>query len=426
MPIYYQNGGDDGSQSSSPPIAIPGANSNDDEGNRGNPFDGLTTLLTTPSSLGTGSNTFLAACRPNVNNSNSNSPWQTLGYSPMISGPRSVRLPNLDAREARRAAAAAANARLLGNNESTSSADQVKFKRSRSHSLGNEREKLLNDVDDDTSNFNHDSSPLHLGESLLKRRTPSGLSLLDLNDETVGVGLTATDGIETLEGGYGSTTDGATPVRTDIEPAKEAEVGLEDTATHPTSTMRYSQSCSIGDLNPTTPTSPQPSPKHQQGTTNNIHKQNSLLEELKAEFETQSNPPILSFLYALVNMSIVLPVLMSFGSIIYHDDFFRPYLSVLMKLTVISGAIHQLTFATVSSLPFAVGQVQDAGLIFLSAMARDLVSRLKGMGADDTSILATVTIGLSLYTALLGFALVVVGRMNFASYCQLLPSSVVG
>lgn len=59
-------------------------------------------------------------------------------------------------------------------------------------------------------------------------------------------------------------------------------------------------------------------------------------------------------------------------------------------------------------------------------MARDLVSRLKGMGADDTSILATVTIGLSLYTALLGFALVVVGRMNFASYCQLLPSSVVG
>ena len=82
-----------------------------------------------------------------------------------------------------------------------------------------------------------------------------------------------------------------------------------------------------------------------------------------------------------------------------------------------------LNFSTVTKL---VGQVQDAGLIFLSAMARDLVSRLKAMGVDDESILATVTVGLSLYTATLGCVLIIIGKFKLASYCQLLPSSVVG
>jgi SulP family sulfate permease len=33
-------------------------------------------------------------------------------------------------------------------------------------------------------------------------------------------------------------------------------------------------------------------------------------------------------------------------------------------MTVVSGVVHQLCFSMFSSLPFAVGQVQDAGLIF--------------------------------------------------------------
>jgi len=153
--------------------------------------------------------------------------------------------------------------------------------------------------------------------------------------------------------------------------------------------------------------------------------------EMESEEETEldgeeSTPPLLSVLYALVNCSIVLPVMFSFGSIIYHDDFFRPYLAVMMKLTVVSGAVHQIVFSTLSSLPFAVGQVQDAGLIFLSAMATDLVQRLKSIGADDEAILATLTIGLSAYTAVMGAALVLVGKFELASYCQLLPTSVVG
>ena len=63
----------------------------------------------------------------------------------------------------------------------------------------------------------------------------------------------------------------------------------------------------------------------------------------------------------MINTSIVLPIVMSFGSIIYRDDFFRPYLSGLIQLTIVSGAVHQISFSTFSTLPFAVGSVQDAG-----------------------------------------------------------------
>lgn len=59
----------------------------------------------------------------------------------------------------------------------------------------------------------------------------------------------------------------------------------------------------------------------------------------------------------------------SFGTIIYHDAAYGPYLPTLIKLTVISSMVHQLCFSTFSSLPYSIGQVQDAGLIFLSAMA---------------------------------------------------------
>ena len=138
------------------------------------------------------------------------------------------------------------------------------------------------------------------------------------------------------------------------------------------------------------------------------------------------NPPSISITYGLINSAIVLPVLISFGSIIYHDEFFRPYIPLLVKLCVVSGTVHQIVFSTFSSLPFSVGQVQDAGLIFLSKIASDLVRRCKEKEHDDEEILATVTIGLGLCTALLGLGLLIVGYFKLASTVQLLPTPVVG
>ncbi|GKY95087.1 hypothetical protein MPSEU_000472800 [Mayamaea pseudoterrestris] len=108
------------------------------------------------------------------------------------------------------------------------------------------------------------------------------------------------------------------------------------------------------------------------------------------------------------------------------DTFFSPYMPVLVKLTLVSGIVHQLCFCAFSSLPFAIGQVQDAGLIFLSNMASDMVKA--GMEQDDSAdrILATVTVSLSLCTVVLGVGLVVIGRLRLAQYVRMLPTCVIG
>jgi len=273
------------------------------------------------------------------------------------------------------------------------------------------------EYDDDRS-----TSPLLLGEEILKRRTPSGLSLMDLDSGDFPTIFQKNGDVESNDYGAIRTT---TTTRTKVTPTymlplkKEGEESIKPITT--------SQSCSIAKLNPTDSPPPPTPPSTGKKPKKVSSSDKTLVQELKEEFASQSNPPILSLLYGIVNLFIVLPVITSFGSIIYHDEFFRPYMSALMKLTVVSGVVHQLTFATFSSLPFAVGQVQDAGLIFLSAMATDIVSKLKSReDVDDESILATVTVGLSAYTAVLGCALVLIGKFQLASYCQLLPSAVVG
>jgi hypothetical protein len=149
---------------------------------------------------------------------------------------------------------------------------------------------------------------------------------------------------------------------------------------------------------------------------------NEILEDLRAHFAQTKTSIGVSVMYGIVNAVIVLPVLMSFGNIIYHDAFFRPYLPVLIKLTVLSGVVHQICFSTWSTLPFSVGQVQDAGLIFLSAIATNIVSYCKARNYDDETILATTVVGLSIFTACLGLSLVVIGRLKLASYIQVLPT----
>jgi len=150
------------------------------------------------------------------------------------------------------------------------------------------------------------------------------------------------------------------------------------------------------------------------------------------EDETNKKEPfVISALYGLINVTIILPVIMSFGTIIYKDKAFEEYLPVLVKLTVLSGAVHQICFSIFSSLPFAVGQVQDAGLIFLSAMAGTIVNYCQSTNSNpydpvEERILATTTVLLPLSTAILGIGLILIGQANLASYVQLLPTPVVG
>ena len=64
--------------------------------------------------------------------------------------------------------------------------------------------------------------------------------------------------------------------------------------------------------------------------------------------------------------------------------------SQLVRLVLFSSAVHQTMFSRCSSLPFAIGQVQDAGLIFLSKMADDTVKQMQAAGVGST---ITLTLG---------------------------------
>ena len=148
--------------------------------------------------------------------------------------------------------------------------------------------------------------------------------------------------------------------------------------------------------------------------------------------------PIKNFLsyliYATVNVIISVPGLYGYTAIIFNHAIFLSHRNQLAKLVILSSAVHQLAFTTCSSLPtFAIGTVQDAGLIFLSTMANHLVEALlrEDGGDDDDSdasrsispereqvIVSTVLVLLSLGTATLGIVLILMGHFRLAEYVR--------
>ena len=135
---------------------------------------------------------------------------------------------------------------------------------------------------------------------------------------------------------------------------------------------------------------------------------------------------VLDAFYGFVNLVILTPVAISFTSIIFAHPIFYRHLPSLCKLVLFSSAVHQMSFTTFSTLPFAVGQVQDAGLIFLSAMAFDMVESMKKEGRNEDTIVSTVVVILSVGTALLGVALIIIGQLKLASAVQYIPVPVIG
>lgn len=134
---------------------------------------------------------------------------------------------------------------------------------------------------------------------------------------------------------------------------------------------------------------------------------------------------LLDMLYGLINGIMVIPVSISFTSIIFKDHHFQAALPSLVKLVLFSSLVHQIAFTLLSSLPFAVGQVQDAGLIFLSAMAVDIATTLSEEHQLD-KIISTTAFTLAIATLLLGFVLVGIGRLKLAGVVQYIPMPVIG
>ncbi|KAE9120100.1 hypothetical protein PF010_g7626 [Phytophthora fragariae] len=107
-----------------------------------------------------------------------------------------------------------------------------------------------------------------------------------------------------------------------------------------------------------------------------------------------------------------------------HKDF-EDFMPALSKLVMFSSVVHQVMFTLMSSLPFSIGQVQDAGLIFLSTMATSICDSL----GDDVPVEAKVTtsiVTIGIATAALGVCLVVMGKLRLAALASYLPMPVIG
>ena len=136
-------------------------------------------------------------------------------------------------------------------------------------------------------------------------------------------------------------------------------------------------------------------------------------------------------LYGIIHATIVIPVILTFTTIIYSHTLYHPYYPILTSCTLFSSLMHQIVFSTLSTLPFAIGQVQDAGLIFLSNMATQLALHYSSSNDDPNIIdiehlIPTTMMALSLSTIVLGMALMIIGYYQWAQYVQLLPTCVVG
>ena len=94
---------------------------------------------------------------------------------------------------------------------------------------------------------------------------------------------------------------------------------------------------------------------------------------------------------------------------VFKDPLYHPYIEPLCKLFFLASALHQVVVCLRSDVPNAVGQVQDVGLIFLSAMASSVAALCTAAGRDAASALGTSLLTMAASTLLVGLGLVAVG-----------------
>eukprot|EP00934_Nitzschia_sp_Nitz4_P003219 Nitzschia sp. Nitz4//scaffold16_size188269//130393//133293//NITZ4_001806-RA/size188269-augustus-gene-0.81-mRNA-1//1//CDS//3329538562//3209//frame0 len=135
---------------------------------------------------------------------------------------------------------------------------------------------------------------------------------------------------------------------------------------------------------------------------------------------------IYCLIYALVNVIISAPGLYGYAAVIFNNAVFNNHMNALSKLVIFSSLVHQLGFLMFSSLDFAIGTVQDAGLIFLSGMANIIANAMLDNGHSEEEIVSTTVVLLSICTATLGVVLVLMGKFRLADAVSYLPMPVVG
>ncbi|KAL7521590.1 hypothetical protein ACHAWX_006272 [Stephanocyclus meneghinianus] len=131
-------------------------------------------------------------------------------------------------------------------------------------------------------------------------------------------------------------------------------------------------------------------------------------------------------IYAIINVIIAVPGLYGYSSVIFNNPAFQPHMAALSKLVIFSSFVHQFAFAMFSSLDFAIGTVQDAGLIFLSSMANSIANDILENGGTVDEVLSTTLVILPLGTASLGFVLILLGKFRLLDIVSYLPMVIGG
>ena len=132
--------------------------------------------------------------------------------------------------------------------------------------------------------------------------------------------------------------------------------------------------------------------------------------------------------FGIILSIVLLPMITAFAYIVFKGDFFEPYLPSLVRHVFLSCAVQQFVMSSKSTLPFAIGQVQDIGLYFMATMAERAIDDQRSDHPDrsDDFIMGGVLFILTFATVFVGVLLILVGAFRLARLVQYVPLPVVG
>jgi hypothetical protein len=141
---------------------------------------------------------------------------------------------------------------------------------------------------------------------------------------------------------------------------------------------------------------------------------------------TRSAAIVYILIYGVVNSIMGIPAMYGYAAVIFNNPAFNSYTNELSKVVLWSSVVHQVCFVAFSSLPFAIGQVQDAGLIFLCHMANTMANKITSEGGSQEEIMSTCLVILTMATFSTGIVLMLMGKFRLADLVSYLPLPVVG
>ncbi|PSC75492.1 Sulfate Permease Family [Micractinium conductrix] len=127
--------------------------------------------------------------------------------------------------------------------------------------------------------------------------------------------------------------------------------------------------------------------------------------------------------FGLINTAAGVPALIAFCAVVFKHPLYHSQVEPLCKLFFLASALHQAVVCLRSSIPNAVGQVQDVGLIFLSSMATSIATLVPD---EPAAALGTALLTMAASTLLVGMGLIAVAKFKLASAVQFLPLPAVG